>query len=106
MLDRCGAVTALGLRDLVRLPLRLNLENGQILSLVSEQHAVTDHHIVAIGVHHNRQAEELPSRKTVAGHHRVVILLVHESPQGRKATNNKELHITGVAIGALKGLAG
>ena len=106
VLDRSGAVAALGFRDLVGLPLRLHLENGQVLALVGEQHAVAHHHIVAIGVHHDRQTEQLTRCKPVTGDDSVVILLVHEAPQRGEAADHQQFHIAGIAIGALQGLGG
>ena len=82
MLNRGGAVTTLGFGHLVGFPLGLHLQNGQVLPLVGQQHRVADHHIIAVGVHHDRQTEQLTGRQTMTAHNSVVILLMHEAPQG------------------------
>ena len=101
VLNGGGAVAALGFSHFVGFPLVLHLEDGQVLTLVGEQQLVAHHHVIAVGVHHDRQAEQLASSQTMPTDHGVVVLLVHEATQGREATNTQQLHITGVAIGTL-----
>ena len=101
VLDGGGGVAALGFSHFVGFPLVLHLEDRQILAVVGEQQLVTHHNVIAVGVHHDRQTEQLARSQTMATDHSVVVLLVHEATQRREATNAKQLHITGVAIGTL-----
>ena len=106
MLDRGGAVAALGLGHLVGLPLRLHLKHRQVLALVGEQHAVAHHHIIPIGIHHDRQTEQLACSETMPRDNGVVILLVHEAPQRREAAHHQQLNVASVAIGTFQGFGG
>ena len=101
--DRGGAVTTLCFSDLVGLPFVLHVENSEILTLVGEQQLVTNDDVIAVGVHHDRQTEQLTGSQTVAADHGVIVLLVHEPTQGRETTDRQQLHVAGIAIGTLKG---
>ena len=81
VLDRGGAVAALGFSHLVGLPLGFHMENRQILPLVGEQNRVPNGHILAIGVHHDRKTEELACSQTMTTHNGLVVLLMHEAAQ-------------------------
>ena len=98
VLNGGGAVAALGFSHLVGFPLGLHLQNGEVLPLVGQQHRVTDHHVIAVGVHHDRQTEQLAGRQAMAAHDSVVILLMHEAPQGGETAHHQQFHIAGIAV--------
>jgi|GEM_PF-4022391 len=106
MFQGCGAVATLGLNDLVWLPLVLNGEHSKFLALVGEQNLLPDRDVLTVGVHHDRQSEEIPRGGAVPGHHGVVIGLVHETPFRGEATDHQQLNVTGIAIGAFDAAAG
>jgi hypothetical protein len=54
MLKGRGAVAALGLAHLVRLPTAFHREQGQLLTLISEQQAFADGDAGVVGVEHDR----------------------------------------------------
>ena len=100
VLEGGGAVAALGLLHLVGFPAALHREHGQVLALVSEQEPVAHGDAGVVGVEHDRQAEQQAAAGAVVGHHRLVVLLVHEAAQGREATHHQQFHIAGVAVAA------
>jgi hypothetical protein len=57
--------------------------------------------IVVVAVEHDRQTEQQATAGAIARHHGVVILLVHEAPQGREAAHHQQFHVAGVAVAAL-----
>jgi hypothetical protein len=75
-------------------------EHGQVLALVGEQQPVAHGDAGVVGVEHDRQAEQQAAAGAVVGHHRLVVLLVHEAAQGREATHHQQFHIAGVAVAA------
>ena len=101
MLEGGGAVAALGLLDLVRLPAALDREHGELLAAVGEQQPLADRDAGVVAVEDDRQAEQQAAAGAVRGNHGFVVLLVHEATQGREAPHHQQLHVTGVAIAAL-----
>ena len=95
-----GAVTAHGLLDLVGFPAALHRQHRQVLAPIGEQQALADGDAGVIGVKDDRQAKQQATAGAVVRHHRFVVLLVHEAPQGRKTADDQQFDVAGIAITA------
>jgi len=101
MLDRGGAVAALSLTRLIRLPATLHRQHCQLLTPIGEQQLVAHSNRSVIGVEDDRQAKQQAAGGAVARHHGFVVLLMHEATQGREPSHHKQLNVAGIAIAAL-----
>ena len=104
VLDGGGAVAHLGLQRLVGLPLGLDGDHGDVLTLVLEQHLVANLGVLAVGVEDDGHAEE----EVAAGQAHLldavgVHVLVHEALERAEATDGEKLDVARVPVGELEG---
>mmetsp|Transcript_16062 Transcript_16062/g.39988 ORF Transcript_16062/g.39988 Transcript_16062/m.39988 type:complete len:408 (+) Transcript_16062:224-1447(+) len=99
-----GAVHRLGLLDLVGEVLGLHVQGADVLALVGDQQLVADLDILAVGVKHDRDAQQQVVLEAHGVHDALVLLLVQEAGQGGEAANGQQLHIASIAIAGLHGL--